>query len=77
MEAQGIICKVTEPFRFVSSLVVVEKFYSVKLRICLDPKNLKKAILTLLPNEIGSVLPKLSKEFFTKPDAKSGYSQVI
>ena len=43
MESQGIICKVTEPTEWVSSLVVVEK-PNGKLRICLDPKDLNKAI---------------------------------
>ena len=76
METQGIICKVTEPSRWVSSLVVVEKPNSDKLRICLDPKDLNKAILRpYYPMKtLEDVLPQLSKaKFFTKLDAKSGY----
>lgn len=43
MEDRGIIKKVTEPTKWVSSLVVVRK-PSGKLRICIDPTNLNKAI---------------------------------
>ena len=39
MESQEIICKVTEPTEWVSSLVAVEK-PNGKLRVCLDPKDL-------------------------------------
>ena len=45
MEEQGIICKVSEPTKWVNSLVVVEKPHSGKLRICLDPRDLNEAII--------------------------------
>jgi hypothetical protein len=43
MEADDIIAKVTEPTLWVNSLVVVET--SSKLRVCLDPRDLTKAII--------------------------------
>ena len=44
MVCQGIITKQTEPTPWVSSLTYPKKANS-KLRICLDPKDLKKAII--------------------------------
>ena len=45
MENNNIICKVTEPTDWVNALVVVEKPKTGKLRVCLDPRPLNKAIL--------------------------------
>ena len=44
MEDNKIIQKVTEPTDWVSSLVIVKKPNSNKLRICIDPTDLNKAI---------------------------------
>ncbi|VDI02664.1 Hypothetical predicted protein, partial [Mytilus galloprovincialis] len=44
MEDKEVIRKVDEPTDWVNSLVVVEKPKTGKLRICLDPRNLNKAI---------------------------------
>lgn len=44
MERGGIIKKVMEPTEWVNALVVVEKPSTGKLRTCLDPKDLNKAI---------------------------------
>lgn len=44
MEDNNIIVKVTEPTEWVNALVVVEKPKSQKLRVCLDPRDLNKAI---------------------------------
>lgn len=44
MERQGIITKVTEPTDWVNALVVVEKPRTGALRICLDLRDLNKAI---------------------------------
>ena len=44
MERQGVIAKVTEPTDWVSNLVITEK-KDGRLRICLDPQALNKAIL--------------------------------
>ncbi len=43
LEAQGIITKVSEPTDWVNSLVCVTKANG-SLRLCLDPKDLNKAI---------------------------------
>ncbi|KAJ8257246.1 hypothetical protein GJAV_G00183530 [Gymnothorax javanicus] len=76
MERTGIIKKVTEPQEWVNALVVVEKPRTGKLRICLDPRNLNKAIqrphyplLTL-----DDITPKLAgAQYFSVLDARSGY----
>jgi len=43
MERQGVIRKVEEPTDWVSSMAIVEK-PDGRLRICLDPRHLHKAI---------------------------------
>ena len=43
MEKMGVIVKVDEPSEWVNSLVLVEK-PNGDLRICLDPRDLNKAI---------------------------------
>ena len=43
MEKLGIVQKVEQPTEWVNSMVIVEK-QNGKLRICLDPKDLNKAI---------------------------------
>ena len=76
MKQQQIIAKVTEPTEWVSSLVVVQKPESGKLRICLDPRDLNRAILRphYPSKKIEEILPELSgAKYFTKLDAKSGY----
>ena len=45
MENQDIIAKVTQPTDWVNSLVIREN-KSGRLRLCLDPKDLNKAIKT-------------------------------
>ena len=44
MEKLGVLKKVEEPTAWVSSLVVIEKHKTGKLRLCLDPRHLNKAI---------------------------------
>lgn len=44
MERTQIICKVTEPTDWVNALVVVENPKTGRLRVCLDPGPLNKAI---------------------------------
>ena len=44
MEKQQIIMKVTEPTEWVNSMVAAEKPRTGKLRVCLGPKDLNKAI---------------------------------
>ena len=43
MEKIDAITKVTEPTKWVNSVVVTEK-KNVKVRVCLDPRDLNKAI---------------------------------
>ena len=76
MESLGIITKVTEPTAWVSSLVLIQKPDSDKLRVCLDPRSLNEAILRphYPSRTLEEILPELvGAKFFTKLDAKSGY----
>jgi hypothetical protein len=75
LEAQGIITKVSEPTDWVNSLVCVTK-PNGSLRLCLDPKDLNKAIKR--PHHrtptIDEILPKLNgAQYFSIVDARSGY----
>ena len=76
MEKMGIIQKVTEPTDWVNALVVVEKPKTGKLRICLDPRPLNKAIQRPyypLPT-LDDITPKLAgAQYFSVLDARSGY----
>ncbi|KAI2650239.1 Retrovirus-related Pol polyprotein from transposon 17.6 [Labeo rohita] len=76
MEDQGIIKKVTEPTDWVNALCVVEKPKAGKLRVCLDPRDLNKAIKCPhypLPT-LEDITPKLAgARYFSVTDARSGY----
>lgn len=68
----------TEPTDWVSSVVVVRK-PTGKIRVCIDPTNLNKAIKRHhYPSPtIEDVLPKLNKaKIFSLLDAKDGFWQV-
>ena len=72
MVSQGIIKKVDEPTDWVSSIVYVRKSNS-KLRLCLDSKDLNKAIMRChyKTPTMKEVSHKLSgAKFFSKLDAK-------
>ena len=77
METRGIIKKVTDPTPWISNIVVVEK--TDKLRICIDPSALNKALLRShyqMPT-IEEILPEISKaKIFSVLDAKDGYWQI-
>lgn len=77
MEKKGIIQKATEPTEWISSMVVVAK--PGKIRICLDPRDLNKAIQRSkyqMPT-LEEVLPRLSKaKVFTTLDAKDAFYQI-
>ena len=80
MEQQGIIIKVTEgqPTDWVDSLVYQRK-KNGKLRICLDPKDLNKAIKRdyHVTRTVEEILPKLNgAQYFSILDAKCGYWNV-
>ncbi len=76
MERQGVIVKVTEPTEWVNSMVVAEKPRTGQLRVCLDPRNLNKAIKRPhypLPT-LEDLTPKLAgAQYFSVLDARSGY----
>ena len=77
LEKKGIIQKVTDPTDWISSMVIVSK--PGKIRICLDPRDLNKAIQRpkyQMPT-LEEILPKLSKaKIFTTLDAKDGFYQI-
>ena len=75
MEKTGVIKKVTEPTEWVSSLVYARK-QSGKLRICLDPRDLNKAIMRphYPTKNLEDVSYKLKgAKIFSKLDARQGY----
>ncbi|KAK0141090.1 hypothetical protein N1851_021892 [Merluccius polli] len=76
MEDTRIIAKVTEPSEWVNSFVVVEKPRTGKLRVCLDPRDLNKAIKRPhypLPT-LEDITHKLAgAKYFSVLDARSGY----
>ena len=79
MEKDGVFKKVDEPTDWVSPLVIVKK-PNGRLRICMDPKQLNRALkrahyLTVTVDEI---LPQLSKaKVFSVCDVKSGFWHVV
>jgi len=81
MESRGIITKIKEgePTAWVKSLVYRRK-PNGKLRICLDPKDLNRAICReyhMIPT-LEEILPKLSgAKYFSIVDAKCGYWNVV
>ena len=71
----NIIAPVSEPTKWFSSMVVVEKKNN-KIRICLDPCDLNKVSHYPLPM-IEQAAAHLSKaKVFTVLDAKTGFWQV-
>lgn len=78
MENLGVIKKVNEPTRWVNSMVVSEK-RSGELRICIDPRELNKAIYRehyQLPTQQEITSRLAGARYFSKLDAKSGYWQI-
>ena len=77
LEAKGVIAKVTTPTAWINSMVPVTR--GGKLRICLDPKDLNKALLRS-PHPmttIDDVIPQLANvKVFSVLDAKDGFWQV-
>ena len=75
---QGIIKEVTEPTEWCAPMVPVVK-KSGKIRICVDFKQLNKAVkrpITMLPN-LEDIAPKLvGAKVFSTLDASSGFWQV-
>ena len=74
----GVIEAVHEPTDWVSSLVMVEK-PNGKLRVCLDPRDLNKAIKRhhfKLPTAEELFAEMSGAKYFTKLDASNGYWQI-
>ena len=72
---QGILAKVTEPTDWVNSLVCVTKSIGA-LRLCLDPKDLNRAIKRphYFTPTLEDILSKLrGARYFSILDARSGY----
>ena len=79
MEKKGIIKKVTEPTPWVNSMVVVRKRDKNKVRICIDPSDLNKAILRehYPMNQIDAIATRLhGSKYFSTLDANKGYFHV-
>ena len=78
LEQQGVIEKVTQATDWVSAIVVNKKSNG-KIRLCLDPQPLNRALKCChypIPT-IEEVLPDLANaKVFTKLDCKNGYWQV-
>ena len=78
LEQQGVIEKVVQATDWVSAIVVNKKSNG-KIRLCLDPQPLNKALKRChypIPT-IEDVLPDLANaKVFTKLDCKNGYWQV-
>ena len=78
LEKIQVLKKVTEPTDWISSEVVVRKG-DVKLRLCIDPKDLNKALKRShypMPT-IEEILPELTKvKVFSVADARNGFWQV-
>ncbi len=77
LEQNGIIKKVTTPTDWISSTVAVQK--GEKLRLCIDPKDLNKAIKRpryQIPT-VDEILPGMAKaKIFSVFDAKDGFFQI-
>lgn len=77
MEAERVVQKVTEPTEWSSYMVVVTK--NDKVRICLDPTELNKALLREhypMPT-LEDIAPSLAgAQYFSTLDAASGFWQI-
>ena len=78
LEDLEVIRREDEPSEWVSSMVATQK-PSSKVRICIDPQHLNKALKRRhypLP-VVEDLLPELSKaRMFTKADLKDGFLQI-
>lgn len=78
MEQSGVISKVNEPTPWVNSIVVNEK-QSGKLRVCIDPRDLNKAVKRehyQLPTQDEITARLAGAKYFSHLDAKSGFWQI-
>jgi hypothetical protein len=78
MEAVGVVSRVDQPTDWVSSMVCVEK-KNGDVRICLDPRDLNKAVLRehhKIPTMEDIAFKFNGMKFFTIVDMKHGYWHV-
>ena len=78
MEEQGIITKIDEPTDWVNSLVIVKK-KNGSLRVCLDPRDLNRAIKRQhfkLPTREEIMAQFAGATIFSKMDASQGFYQL-
>jgi hypothetical protein len=78
MESSGVIQKVHEPTDWVNSLVIVKK-KSGKIRVCLDPRDLNRAIKRQhfkLPTREEIMSRFAGATIFSKMDASQGFYQL-
>ncbi|XP_041485958.1 uncharacterized protein K02A2.6-like [Lytechinus variegatus] len=78
MENMNVIKQVDEPTDWVSSLVVVKK-KNGQLRVCLDPRDLNRAIKRehyKLPSRAEITSQFAGAKYFSKLDASSGFWQI-
>ena len=78
MEETGVIIKVHEPTKWVNSMVVNEK-HSGKLKICVDPGDINKAIKReqhQLPTQQEITSRLVGAKYFSKLDATYSYWQI-
>ena len=78
MERSGVITKVHEPTPWVNSIVINEK-QSGKLRVCIDPHDLNKAVKHehyQLPTQEEITARLAGAKYFSHLDAKSGFWQI-
>ena len=77
LESMGVIARVEEPTEWISNLVIINK--PDKLRICLDPVDLNRAIQRpryQMPT-LDDLLPELANaKVFTVLDALNGFWQI-
>ena len=65
MQGDGIITKVTEPTEWVSSMVAAKKKNTEELRICIDPRDLNKALMR--PHHPLKTIKKLHPQYPARP----------
>ena len=79
LEEKGVIAQVDEPTEWISNTTAVWKAEKGQVRICLDPRDLNKAIKRnhyRMPT-LDDVLPQLKQaKVFSLLDAKDGFLQV-
>jgi hypothetical protein len=78
LEKLSILQKVTDPTEWVSSMVVVRK-KNGRVRICIDPSDLNKAIQRehFPMNTIDDIATRLhGSKYFSVLDANMGYFQI-